>query len=127
MGRFAWIVVIIVLAMAFYHHFYSDSLEDADDRDAPRRSEARAPDRKEMTPTIDSPPIPEECQSDASTAENAMYGAQNHQVSFAQRNRAVRKFQSCLREQGLSDAEIEAALEAKKEKVRRYLKMDAGG
>lgn len=127
MGRFAWIVIIIVLAVAFYNHFYGERADKDGDRDSQRQSAERHSDEKRVSGTIESPPIPDECQSDASTAENAMYGAQNHQVSFAQRNRAVRKFQSCLREQGFSDPEVEAAIEARKEKVRRYLKMDAGG
>jgi len=127
MGRFAWIVIVIVLAIAFYNHFYGERNAKEDDRGSQRHSEARHPEERRVPDALESPPIPDECQADASTAENAMYGAQNHQVSFAQRNRAVRKFQSCLRDQGFSDQEVEAALEARKEKVRRYLKMDAGG
>lgn len=121
MSRFAWILVLIVLGIAFYQHFYGDA--DEEDNTAELAKEAD----REVIAEVNAPPVPESCQSEAKAAENALYGAANHQVSFAQRNRALRQFQACLRNEGFSDDQVEAATTAKKKKVKRYLKMDQGG
>jgi hypothetical protein len=121
MSRFAWVVLLIVLGIAFYHHFYGDADEEDNTAEIAREAE------RAVIADVNAPPVPESCQGEANAAENALYGAANHRVSFAQRNRALRQFQACLRNEGFSDDQVEAATAAKKEKVRRYLKMDQGG
>jgi len=121
MSRFAWIIILIALGIAFYNHFQGDAAnEGSTEVTRIRVDEAVRHDGE-------SPPIPESCEAASKTAENAMYGAAEHQVSFAQRNRAVRIFQSCLREEGLTDRQVQRAMAAKEEKVRRYLEMDKRG
>jgi hypothetical protein len=121
MSRFAWIVLLIVLGIAFYHHFYGSA--EREETTAEVAGEAE----KEPISAESASPVPENCRGEAEAAENALYGAANHQVSFAQRNRTLRKFQACLRDEGFSDEQVEAVMTAKKEKVKRYLKMDQGG
>jgi hypothetical protein len=59
--------------------------------------------------------------------ENAIYGAASGRVSFAQRNLAYRKFQSCLRDAGFSDHQIKGTVTEIEERVKRYLKQDGAG
>ena len=61
------------------------------------------------------PPIPEGCEEFGGKLANAFYGHETGQVSFAQRNQADRKFQSCLKDSGFSDVQISNAVAAVKE------------
>ncbi len=70
------------------------------------------------------PSIPDSCSSDAQNFEKAIYGHGSHQASFAQRNRAHRKFESCLKESGFSDAEIRGIIEQLENKIKGYLIQD---
>lgn len=63
------------------------------------------------------PPIPAECEAKAGTMGDAIYGYDIGRVSVAQLNFATRSLQSCLRDAGFSDAEINAAYDAIKNDV----------
>lgn len=114
------IAIIVIAGLVLYHYYQSntDETEYAEEEDV---------ELQEQVYQEELPSMPESCQKASATADNAMYGAQTHGASFAQRNRAVRKFKSCLREAGLSDGQVSALMEAKKEKIKRYLEMDAKG
>ena len=64
------------------------------------------------------PPVPGECESKGSTMKDAIYGYDIGRVSVAQLNFATRSFQSCLRDSGFSDAEINGTVDAMKEDVK---------
>ena len=121
MSRFAWIAVLIVLGIAFYNHFQGDDAEEGSPE------EKRAEVEEVLLKRGAIPPLPEGCRAASEAADNALYGAANHRVSFAQRNRAVRIFQSCLRDEGFSDQQVDGALAEKIEKIKGYLKVDEQG
>ncbi len=54
------------------------------------------------------PDIPENCEDRVKNLENAVYGSLTGRVSFAQHSVAYRKLQSCLRDAGFSDSQINA-------------------
>jgi hypothetical protein len=52
------------------------------------------------------PPIPPECEGRGKDMADAIYGRDIGRVSVAQLNHATRTFQTCLKNSGFSDAEI---------------------
>lgn len=52
------------------------------------------------------PPIPPECEGKSKDMADAIYGRDIGRVSVAQLNRATRIFQTCLKNAGFSDAEV---------------------
>ena len=123
MKRVAVIALFIVAGLFCYHYFQGDTDDTIETEYAGEEFE----EPQEPVYAEEMRPTPGSCQDSSVLAENAMYGAAIHSVSFAQRNSAVRKFMSCLRDEGFSDDEVNAAMEVKKEKVGRYLKMDKEG
>lgn len=65
------------------------------------------------------PPIPEECEAKAGNMGDAIYGYDIGRVSVAQLNHATRSFQSCLREAGFSDSDINGTYDMIKEDVMK--------
>lgn len=63
------------------------------------------------------PPVPTECEGKGRTMGDAIYGYDIGRVSVSQLNFATRSFQSCLRDAGFSDAEINATYDTIKEDV----------
>ncbi|MBT8355860.1 MAG: hypothetical protein KJO60_15130 [Desulfofustis sp.] len=63
------------------------------------------------------PPIPPECKSRSKDMADAIYGRDIGRVSVAQLNRATRIFQTCLKNAGLSDAEINGTYDKIKAEV----------
>ena len=72
------------------------------------------------------PAFPEGCQALATTLENAIYGSNSGEVSFAQKNKVYREFKSCLRAEGFSGAQIDAAVKEIEERVKGYLNQESG-
>ena len=52
------------------------------------------------------PPIPAECENKGKDMADAIYGRDIGRVSVSQLNRATRIFQSCLKNAGFSDSDI---------------------
>jgi len=116
------LVVLIILAAGgyfVYQHFFSTPQKAA-------VMEESVPAENKSLSTGQLPPIPANCEALAKNLENAIYGAESGQVSFAQRNSAARKFRSCLREAGFSDAQINVSVTEIEERVKRYRGRDGG-
>lgn len=112
------IVILIVAGFAYYRFYQGDRAETA------YLEEPDSQVAQEVLSSDGLPAIPESCQSVSKSVDNALYGYQTSEVSVAQRNTTVRKFMSCLRDAGLTDAEIEGIMGAKHAKIKRYLEMD---
>ena len=63
------------------------------------------------------PPVPTPCEGKGKTMGDAIYGYDIGRVSVAQLNFATRSFQSCLRDAGFSDSEINGTCDKIKEEV----------
>ena len=63
------------------------------------------------------PPVPEECEGKSRDMADAIYGRDIGRVSVAQLNRATRVFQTCLKNAGFSDAEINGTYDKIKAEV----------
>jgi hypothetical protein len=71
--------------------------------------------------------VPEKCQEGEKNLEDAIYGSDAGNVSFAQRNTAERRFPSCLKDAGFSDKQINDAVGEVQNRVKGYIKQDSGG
>lgn len=67
------------------------------------------------------PDIPETCSSLAQDFERTCYGTKSGDVSYSQQIVALRKIKSCLRKEGLSDAQIKKTLILIKQKASEQL------
>ena len=63
------------------------------------------------------PPIPPECEGKSKDMADAIYGRDIGRVSVAQLNRATRIFQTCLKNNGFSDADINGTYDKIKAEV----------
>jgi hypothetical protein len=99
--------VILVAAGYFAYQYYNESLTET--------SSEPGGDGAASYGYV--PPIPAECEGKAGNMGDALYGYDIGRVSVAQLNFATRSFQSCLRDAGFSDAEINAAYDTIKEDV----------
>ena len=100
------LIVLIVLGVAgyfIYQNFIISWLEDS----APSESTARE----------SLPPIPTECEGKAKNLGDAIYGNDIGRVSFTQLNHATRSFQTCFKNAGISDADINGHYDKIKEEV----------
>ena len=70
------------------------------------------------------PPIPPSCQSKATDLENAIYGAENYDSSYIQKNRSSRVLASCLRDSGFSQDEINATIDQIRKNAEKLRRMD---
>ena len=77
--------------------------------------DSKAPD--EPTAREYLPPIPGECEDKGKTLGDAIYGHDIGRVSFTQVNHATRSFQTCLKNGGFSDADINGTYDKIKEEV----------
>jgi hypothetical protein len=118
MKALAKLVVIIGVVVLGYFIYENYLVSPAD--------EEQAPESVASTPLSVAPEIPETCRPLIKELENAIYGAATHQSSFAGRNAAYRRFQSCLQEAGFSNAEVDAAVKKVETRVQGYLKQDGG-
>jgi hypothetical protein len=98
------IVVLIVAGYFAYQHFYAGPSDDA----AVEQEQSAV--ESDATAIEPPPPIPETCKMLAGDLENAIYGNEKGQVSFAQRNAAYRKFRACLGKAEFSDPQINGAV-----------------
>jgi len=112
------VVFLIVAGFAYYRYYQGDWAET----DTLEEQNSQAAEEELSIDGLTA--IPESCQSVSKSVDNALYGYQTSEVSVAQRNTTVRKFMSCLRDAGLSDAEIDGIMDAKHAKIKRYLEMD---
>jgi hypothetical protein len=110
------LVIIIVIAVAGYFIYQNYLVSPPDEEEDSGVVES--------IPADELPAIPEKCQPLAKNLENAIYGQASHRSSFASRNTAYRSFQSCLREAGFSDTEIDGTVAQIETKVKGYLKQD---
>lgn len=118
MKKLILIVVLVVAGYFAYQHFYVAPQEEA------VVEEEAAPVDSSTFYHEPAPPIPEACKTLAKNLENAIYGNQTGQVSFAQRNTAYRKLQSCLRAEGLSGSDMERVIKELETRVKGYLNQD---
>ena len=118
MKKLIILVLLLVAGFAYYRYYQGDWAETA------ALEEQNNEVGEEGSSMNGLAAIPDSCQSVSKTVDNALYGYQTSEVSVAQRNTAVRKFMSCLRDAGLSDAEIEEIMNAKNAKIKRYLEID---
>ena len=63
------------------------------------------------------PPVPGECEGKGKNMADAIYGHDIGRVSFAQVNHSTRSFQTCLKNAGFSNAEINGIYDKIKEEV----------
>ena len=120
MKQLIFLVCLAVIGYFAYQHFFI----------APQQEVAT----EEEDTSLDSgsfsfdqlPPTPDNCKGLAKNLENAIYGSASARVSFAQRNMTYRKFQSCLRDAGFSDSEIDGTIAEIESRVEGYLKHDRG-
>jgi hypothetical protein len=63
------------------------------------------------------PSVPTECEAKGKTMGDAIYGRDIGRVSVSQLNYATRTFQSCLRDAGFSDSEINGTYDKIKQDV----------
>ena len=97
-----WIVVITVcVAGLVVHQIYTGSSQD--------------------TPPAESAgneyllPIPQECEEKGDTLEDAVYGHETAKLTSTTLNQYKRSFQTCLREAGFTDGQINSTYEGIKE------------
>ena len=104
------LIFIVILAVAGYfaYQYYVDSFV--------QESAENSKNSGQSTHSY-LPPIPKECEGRARTMGDAIYGRDIGRVSVAQLNNATRSFQSCLREAGFSDSEINGTYDKIKEDV----------
>lgn len=103
------LVIIAVLAVAGYFaytHFYLSAPDDA----------ASIGDQSPVDEYI--PPVPDKCEAKAKNMQDAMYGYDIGRVSVAQLNFATRSFQSCLRDAGFDDSQINTTVDDMKASVK---------
>ena len=104
------LIILVVVGYFAYQHFFS----------APQQ-ETTTEDDVSIDSGSQLPPLPEDCERLAKTLEDAIYGSAIGRVSFAQRNRAYRKLQSCLQDADFSDSEINDTIAEIEERVKRDL------
>lgn len=63
------------------------------------------------------PLIPPECEGKGKNMADAIYGNDIGRVSFSQLNHATRSFQTCLKNAGFSDADVNGTYDKIKEEV----------
>lgn len=100
------LIFLAILGVAGYFGFqyYTDFVE---------QSSATA----EPTSYEELPPIPSECEGKGRNMGDAIYGNDIGRVSFSQLNHATRSFQTCLKNAGISDADINGHYDKIKEEV----------
>lgn len=102
------IIIIAVLAVGGYFaytQFYLTAPEES------TSTTAEAP--------IDEyiPPVPGECEGKGKNMQDAIYGYDIGRVSVAQLNFATRSFQSCLKDAGFSNSQINTTVDDMKASV----------
>jgi hypothetical protein len=109
----AIIIVVLVVAGYFaYQHFFAGSPDDA-------AVEEESAVESDSSAIEQPPPIPESCKMLATDLENAIYGNDKGQVSFAQRNVAYRKYRACLGKAGFTDPQINGAVAETEARAKR--------
>jgi len=63
------------------------------------------------------PDVPGECEQKGGNMKDAIYGYDIGRVTMAQLNFATRSFQSCLRDAGFSDSQINKTVDGMKQDV----------
>ena len=120
MKQLVILVALVVAGYFSYQQFFSTpQQENASEEDVSIDSGSFSIDQL--------PPIPGNCEGPAKNLENAIYGSGSGQVSFAQRNTAYRKFQSCLRDAGFSTPQINGTIAEIENRVKGYLNQDGAG
>jgi predicted negative regulator of RcsB-dependent stress response len=117
------IIVLILLVIAgyfAYQYFLNSSQSNPADEDEISFNDTSYSDEDMVT-------IPDNCQEAEKSFENAIYGSDAGNVSFAQRNSANRRFQSCLKNAGLRDDQVDLAVKQVQTKVNNYIKQDYSG
>lgn len=64
------------------------------------------------------PDVPGNCENKGSNMKDAIYGYDIGRVSVAQLNFATRSFQSCLRDAGFTDSQINSTVDGMKADVK---------
>ena len=90
-----WIFLIILGVVGYffsYQYFIGSSEQDAPPGE----------------PTFDEymPPFPEECEEKGETLEDAINGHELGKLTIVELNQHTRRFQSCLRDAGFTDSQI---------------------
>lgn len=63
------------------------------------------------------PPIPTECEGKGKNMADAIYGNDIGRVSFSQLNHATRTFQTCLKNAGFTDSDVNGTYDKIKDEV----------
>ena len=63
------------------------------------------------------PPIPSECEGKGKNMADAIYGNDIGRVSFSQLNHATRTFQTCLKNAGFTDSDVNGTYDKIKNEV----------
>ncbi len=104
------LIILAVVAVAgyfAYQHFLGSSSQES----------AELSDDSGSVSSVYVPPVPTQCEGKGKTMGDAIYGHDIGRVSVAQLNFATRSFQSCLRDAGFSDSEINGTFDKIKEQV----------
>ena len=63
------------------------------------------------------PPLPQECKEQGETLEDAIYGEEMGKLTVVELNQYTRRFQSCLRDAGFTNSQINKTYDGIKERA----------